>query len=292
MTSPQNLPLTVGYDGSPASDAAVEWAAAEAERRHAPLRIAHALALPVVRSPMGISVMLRIDPLREAAEALLDQVCQRTRAGHPGLGIDVAVTTGDATPALLGEAARAQLMVVGSRGLGEFRDLAGGSVMAHIATHSPCPVIVVPSGWTAPDATPSVVVGVDGSELSLAAIDFAFAEAQLYGAGLVGILAWTGPVSTGPGDMLPLVYDAGQVEHDNAVVLSESLAGHAAKNPDVVVEERVVRGHPDEILVDAAAHTHLLVVGSRGRGAFRGLLLGSVSRSVLHHARCPVAVVR
>ncbi|HEU4947179.1 MAG TPA: universal stress protein [Kribbella sp.] len=291
-TSPTRM-VVVGYDGSPASDAAATWAAQEADRRHAPLRLVHALALPIVRSPMGLAVMLRIDPIRAAAERLLDDTCRRIRAKHPDLAIDVAVTVADAAPTLLHEATDAGLLVLGSRGLGEFRNLASGSVTTHVATHAPCPVVVVPAHWEPGRTKPAeVVVGVDGSETSIAAVDFAFEQAQATGATLTAVLAWRDPVWTGPGEQVPLVYDLDELEQENAAVLAESLAGHTEKYPDVTVNRKLVRGHTAEVLVEAARSAQLLVVGSRGRGAFRGMLLGSVSRSMLHHSPCPVAVIR
>lgn len=293
MTTTTHRTVVVGYDGSPASEAAVTWAAEEATRRHAPLRLVHALALAIVRRPIGPAVMLRIDPIRHAAERLLDATCQRVRSAHPELKIDAVATVADPAPVLLHEATHAGLLVIGSRGLGEFRDLAAGSVMAHVATHAPCPVVVVPASWDAGRKDPpEVVVGVDGSQNSMATVDFAFEQAQATTASLTAVLAWRDPVWTGPGDQLPLVYDQHQLEQESAAVLAESIAGHTDKYPDIPVTERLVRGHADDVLVEAARSAQLLVVGSRGRGAFRGLLLGSVSRSLLHHAPCPVAVVR
>ena len=284
--------VVVGYDGSPASEAAAWWAAAEAERRGAKLRLVHVLALPLVGSPMRIAVALQTEPLRDSAERLLYRTCQRIRAEHPGLAVEEAVEFGGAAPALLQEATEAALVVLGSRGLGEFRDLAAGSVSAHVATHAPCPVIVIPARWQSEQATAGIVVGVDGSETSMAAVDFAFDQAQARQATLTAILAWHDPVRTGPGDMLPLVYDLDALEQENAALLAESIAGHAEKYPDVRALQELVRGHADDVLIDAGRSAELLVVGSRGRGAFRGLLLGSVSRSLVHYAPCPIAVVR
>lgn len=294
MNTTPSRSVVVGYDGSPAAAAAAIWGAAEAARRHTRLRLAHALALPLIRSPLGMPVAMpaHLDPLREAAERLLDATCRQARAKHPELDIDVAISVGGAAPALLAEAEEADLLVIGTRGLGEFRDLAAGSVMAHVATHAACPVVAVPAGWRDNEHENTIVVGVDGSELSVDAVEFALEQAEATGATVTAVLAWTAPVSTGPGDMLPLVYYAEEVRQENVATLAETLAGQSEKYPDVPVREQVLHGHADEVLVDAAQHARLLVVGSRGRGAFRGLLLGSTSRSVLHHAPCPVAVVR
>jgi nucleotide-binding universal stress UspA family protein len=288
MTSSGTPIIVVGYDGSPASETAAHWAATEAGRRHAKVRLVHVLSIPL-SGPMGVSV--QTESLRRAAERLLDQTCQRIRADHPDLEIEVVVELGGAAPALLEEATEAALMVLGSRGLGEFRDLAVGSVSAHVATHAPCPVVVIPPRWT-PASADGIVLGVDGSSTSSPAIDFAFAQAQARNTTLTAVLAWHDPVRTGPGDMLPLVYDLDALEQEAAAVLAESIAGHSETYPDVLVKQELVRGHADDVLIDAGRTAELLVVGSRGRGAFRGLLLGSTSRSLVHYAPCPVAVVR
>ena len=186
MTSPKKPTIVVGYDGSPASETAAFWAADEAERRRARMRLIHVLALPVMSSPMGIAVTLQTEPLRLAAEQLLDQVCRRIRSEYPVLDIDVVVEFGGTAATLLQEATEAALVVLGSRGLGEFRDLTAGSVSAHVATHAPCPVVVIPPRWDSAYAG-GIVVGVDGSEVSAAAVDFAFEQAQARGTTLTAV---------------------------------------------------------------------------------------------------------
>lgn len=285
-------PVVVGFDGSPASAAALRWAARYAETNHTTVRVVHALALPEVKGPMGFASAVPVADLVEATEELLTAACEPVLADHPGLRSGVAVTVGAAGPVLLDEAPGARLLVVGSSGLGEFRDAVLGSVAAGLTAHATSPVVVVPAGWTASSSGGRIVVGVDGSPDSAAALDFAFDQAAAFGCSLEAVLAWKGPVSTGPGDLLPLVYDIEVVQDENERVLSECLAGHAEKYPDVVLWSQVVRGAPAAVLAEAARGAELLVVGSRGRGGFRGLLLGSVSRAVLHRCECPVAVVR
>jgi nucleotide-binding universal stress UspA family protein len=248
---------------------------------------------PILRTATGTAVLVELDAVRRAAERLLAAACEGIRAGHPELKLDAEVMTGDSVPVLLREAEESSVLVVGSRGLGELRDLAAGSVMAHVATHARCPVVVVPVDWPQhPSVRNEVVVGVDGSAQSTAAIDFAFRYAELTGASVTALLAWHDPKSTAPGDMLYPVHDLDALEQDSAAVLGEAVAGHSAEHPDVKVTETLVHGAAANALVDASRNARLLVVGSRGRGRFRGLLLGSVSRAVLHHAHCPVAVVR
>ena len=285
--------IVAGYDGSTASETAVRWAAAEADRTRARLRLTYALPLALFSTPPGIpAAPLPTEMLREAAEHVLAEVAQEVRGSYPGLLVDAVVTFGGAAPALLQEATTAVLVVVGSRGRGEFRDLAMGSVSAHVATHAACPVVVVPPTWQPGRATGGIVVGVDGSKCSLQAIEFAFGQADAKQETLTAVMAWHDPIGTGPGDPLPVVYDLDVLEEESAALLAESMAGHRENYPDVHVYDELVRGTAHDALLAAGESAELLVVGSRGRGAFRGLLLGSTSRSLVHHPPCPIAVVR
>jgi nucleotide-binding universal stress UspA family protein len=253
----------------------------------------HVMPWPALRGSGGAAVALGTDALGRAAERLLDKSCRDIRHEYPGVVVDAEVVIGDPVPVLLREAAEGSLLVLGSRGLGELRELAEGSVMAHVATHAAGPVIVVPADWHPSEDRPRrIVVGVDGSAESCNAIAFGFEFAELSGASVTAVLAWHDPESTGPGDMLFPVHDLDALEEDGAVVLSEAVAGRTADHPDVKITEKLVHGIPSRVLEEESRDADLLVVGSRGRGRVRGFLLGSVSRAVLHHATCPVAVVR
>jgi nucleotide-binding universal stress UspA family protein len=159
-----------------------------------------------------------------------------------------------------------------------------GSVSQHVTRHASCPVVVVRAPYH-PDAE-RVVVGVDGSTGSRKALEFAFDHASRSGAPVTAIHAWRDGAR---GDARE-----GLVEEIRAAerILAEALAGFADQYPDVKVTTEAVPVVPQRVLADASQAASLVVVGSRGLGAFAGLLLGSVSQSVLHHAQCPVAVVR
>jgi nucleotide-binding universal stress UspA family protein len=183
------------------------------------------------------------------------------------------------------------MVVLGSRGTGGFTGLVVGSTTLHVASLAHCPVIAVPAPTADEPARHDIVVGVDGSPLSEAAIEFAFQAAADVGEELIAVHAWTDPAQLGPGIMLPLVYDPVLVQDEERLVMAESMVGWSEKFPEVTFVHHVVRDHPVPALTDAARHARLLVVGSRGRGPVRSLLLGSVSHGVLHHATSPVAVV-
>ena len=192
------------------------------------------------------------------------------------------------TPALQAESADAALVVLGDRGLGGFTGLLLGSVAVSLAAHAACPVVVVRGpefDASAPRVEP-VVVGVDGSPASEAA--FAFAAAALHAVPLVAVHAWCDLVVDPT--VAPLLDDA--LESDEREVLAERLAGWSQEYLDVDVRRLVVRDRPARALVQESASAQLVVVGSRGRGGLAGMLLGLVSHALLHHAHCPVAVVR
>jgi nucleotide-binding universal stress UspA family protein len=191
-----------------------------------------------------------------------------------------------AAPALLSRAGDG-LLVVGERGAGDLGEPFAGSVASTVVVHAAGPVVVV-RGDEPIDPDGPVVVGVDGSPASDAAIDFAVETADAAGCPLVAVHTWWDSF-LGP-DLEPLLY-WGAIEADEHRVLAEQLAGRSATHPDLEVRTVVERSRPATVLLEQARGAQLLVVGSRGRGGFAGLLLGSVSRSLVNRAPCPVAVV-
>lgn len=179
-------------------------------------------------------------------------------------------------------------MVVGDRGLGGFLGLLLGSVAVGLAGHAACPVVVVrgPEAPAGVDPASPVVVGVDGSPTGEAAVSFAFEWADQRGAPLVALHTWW------VDPMISPMLDWHATTEAETEVLAERLAGWAEKYPDVVVERVVEQRRAADALRELSERAQLVVVGSRGRGGFQGLVLGSVGHALLHHAECPVAVVR
>lgn len=282
-------PVVVGVDGSEPSLAAVDLAAREAVARSRLLCIVHAFMWPQLHVPLGPSPDGPPEGgLCHQAERILADADARAHAAAPGVRVHAELITGEAAAVLRERSHTAALVVIGDRGLGGFTGLLVGSVAVQLAAHAHCPVIVA-RGSADPSAP--VLLGVDGSPANDDAVGFAFEEAALRGVPLVALHAWTHPVSTGPGDMLPLVYDVGEVEAEETWVLVEALAGWSYKYRDVVVHRELAHARVRKTLIAATEKAQLVVVGTRGRGGFAGLLLGSVSQAVLHHAACPVAVV-
>ncbi|TMR06881.1 universal stress protein [Actinomadura soli] len=173
--------------------------------------------------------------------------------------------------------------VLGGHGAGGADTLPAASTAYEVVGHTPHPVVVVPEGRGR--IRGPVVVGVDGSDRSAHALRFAFAEAALRGRQLRTVHVLSGKARPGnPADMrMPE-----KVRRLTAAVL----AGRHAGNPDVDVTEEAHRGDPAEVLATLGDEAELLVVGARARDVFKEQLFGSVSRRVVHSARCPLAVVR
>ncbi|MEG3630812.1 universal stress protein [Streptomyces poriticola] len=262
--------VVVGVDGSSSSLAAVEQAAREARLRRSELRVVHAFAHPVRPS--------YAPPDPAPARRLVSEAAQRARSLAPGAEVTEAVVDGSAVAVLEAESRAADLVVVGSRGTGGFLGMLLGSTAVSLAAHGRCPVLVVRE---TPAEDGPVVLGVDGSPVGEPAIGFAFAEAALRGAEIVAVHAW-----------LPEYAPVGTGVESAERLLAEALVGHSEAYPDVSVRHEVTSGETREVLIEASRSAQLLVVGARGRGGFAGMLLGSVSQALLHHAHSPVAVVR
>jgi len=285
--------VVVGVDGSPSSLAAVEAAAREAGVRGVGLRLVHAFEWPSIHVPPGAPPWNPAGTgLREMVDDTLTEAARQARTAAPHVPVTRDVAFGEPVMVLEIESRTAALLVVGSRGLNRFGSLLLGSTSAHLAAHGRCPVLVVRGR---PDPVGPVLLAVDGSPAAEGAVEFAFAEASLRGADLVALHAWntwTERAYDGPADPPFVTYDEDRLRDEEERVLAEALSGLQEKYPDVAVHRRLVRGRTRSVLIDASAEAGLVVVGARGRGGFTGLLLGSVSQAVLHHAHCPVAVVR
>jgi len=279
--------VVVGVDGSEPSLRAVRWAAEEAAMRGAGLTVCCVAVAGTDEQPMlwdGQQLVLipADDVLRRAIRVATDTTAEVAVAGD--------VLRGDPAYQLLVRAREAELLVVGARGLGAFVGLLVGSVSEHVAGRADCPVVVV-RGEASPDLP--VLVGVDGSAANQAAVGFAFAAAARRGVELVALSAaepeWVRPAVGSPG--LPVV-DVDGVEHAARARLDDALRQWTDRYPDLRVRRVAVPGGAARALIEASSRAGLAVVGSRGHGTLSGVFLGSVSRHLMRHADCPVAIVR
>lgn len=288
-------PVVVGVDGSESALHAARWAAREAARRKTSLRMVHVCHLFPVRHPKQIVLPA------DYRLAVLDQgrhwLTEAEQAVHhvtPNLAVTADLRDGITAELLIEESRAAQLVVLGSRGLGGFRSLLVGSVAIALSAHSHCPVVVVRGGAADQQVHEDgpVVVGVDGTEISDEAVAFAFEAAAARGAPLVAVHVWSDAEIAAAWAALPAGVDRNYLQAREEQVLTERIAPWCAKFPDIAVREVVVRDRPVHALLRHVAGAALVVVGSRGRGALTGLGLGSVGQGILHHAECPVAVAR
>ncbi|MEV0804602.1 universal stress protein [Kribbella sp. NPDC050281] len=288
-----SLPIVVGYDRSLASQGALQWATTEAVRLEAPLRIVEAFEIVVFTQPSPGKVV-PLAGLRSARERGLSALADGIRHLNPDMKVETLLVEGGPAEALLEEAEHARLLVLGSRGLGGWTGLVLGSVAVQVTTHARCPVVVIPPELRARrHEVPTVVVGVDGSKASAKAIDFAFDHAEALHAQVLAVHAWSSPFRTYEDDGRSMLqFDEAEVMESARVLVAEAVAGAAADHPDVTWNMQLAGGHPARAILHAAESAELVVVGFRGRDGFTGLLLGSVSQTVLHHAHRPTAIVR
>ncbi|WP_232021202.1 MULTISPECIES: universal stress protein [Pseudonocardia] len=277
--------IVVGVDGSDAALDAVRWAAAEAAHRHAELHLLYAFDIAGLYADAAVAPLLDDveAAVREEARTILDAARSVAAETAPAVPVETRQDT-EAPSSVLHEASRtASLLVLGSSGRGRI-GTALGSVTLAVASHAQCPVAVVRG--TARESAP-VLVGVDGGPLSDAALEHAFEAASAHGAGLVALYAWHDGRS--PALRAAGAFDRLRDAEERA--LAERLAGWSERYPDVAVERVVERSEPSRALAQRSTGARLVVVATRGRGGFTGLLLGSTGLSLIQHADCPVLLV-
>jgi nucleotide-binding universal stress UspA family protein len=302
MTRPQIV--LVGVDGSAPSLHALDWATAYAARVGWSLHMVCSYSLPsfTAASLDGGYAALDDTAIQEGAKAVLAEA--QARVAGSGVPVTASVATGDAAGVLVEMSAQHGLVVVGTRGKGGFTERLLGTVSSALPAHAACPTVVVPyrpRTEGTEDATRRdgdgirpvrrIVVGVDGSRSAELALKHAVQQAKVWDAELVAVAGV--PVGTGAGVLawLPSQIDHEQVLADVKAGLDVIVDHYEAAEPGITIRRVVLDGTGAELLTEFSQAADLIVVGSRGRGGFRGLLLGSTSQAVLHHAKCPVLVV-
>jgi nucleotide-binding universal stress UspA family protein len=288
--------IVVGVDGSEGSKVALKWALDQAMHQRDARVVALSAWLPALptSSPWYAAYDLPTE-LQNETQAAVHTMLAEVGGAPPGVDVEVGVVRGSTVGALMDAGRVADVLVVGSRGLGGFKGLLLGSVSQQVVTHAPCPTIVVPAPGTRPTSAASgarpIVVGVDRSRNSAAALEWAAEWARGSGAPIRVVSVWRHePMvasSTHPGVGWP----ADTHLHAEAQRELEAFVKASDLPADVTLEARTREGEPARILLEEAADADLLVVGARGHGGFLGLLLGSVATAVVQHCPCPVAVI-
>ncbi len=292
VSTTKHYGIIAGVDGSPESDAAVNWAAHDAAIRGLPLTLVH------VENPAAATwaqaAILEESPEEQAAEGCALLASASTIARDAVADTAQIHITGELlssstpVPTLVDHSKDAELIVVGSRGRGALSRSVLGSVSAGLIRHAHCPVALIRhDDPELPDpAQGPVLVGIDGSTSDLATA-IAFEEASLRRAELIALHAWNDiDMNAIPG------YDWSPTTAKEGHLLAKALAGWQERYPDVSVHKQLVSGRAARALVDASESAQLVVVGSHGSGALAGMLLGSVSNAVVQAVHTPVIVAR
>ncbi|TMR06843.1 universal stress protein [Actinomadura soli] len=270
-------PIIVGIDGSAHAWRALDWATDYAVRHGLPLHLVHGSRALVADGTIPDDALRRLIAERED---LLAEARQYALKQHSGLDIETRLVTKDPGGALVDESGHAELVAVGSRGLGGFEGLLFGSVGLYTAAHALCPVAVVSRSAPYPaDAPAEIVIGIEGRHEERLFVEWAFAEAASKGSRILALHAVGGEFGS----------PRRRVIED--MELSEALAGLRERYPDVPVDQLVSDRTPSRALVEASENAGLVIVGARRRRGPVGMALGRVNHAVLHHAKCPVVVV-
>ncbi len=285
--------VLVGVDGSAASLNALEWAVAQARRVGWRLHLVCAYALPTFAAASldGGYATLDDTAIRDGAQAALDEAVERAS----GRGVDVtsSLETGDPAGVLVDLTKQVCLAVVGTRGNSGFAERILGTVSSALPAHAHCPTVVVPlheDDGEPPLPIRRIVVGVDGSDSAKVALDRAIEQAEVWDAELTAVVGV--PIGAGAGLLgwLPAAVDREVVLADVTEGLNVTV-DRALEGRELTVRRHALDGSGAELLSEFSTAVDLVVVGTRGRGGFAGMLLGSTSQQVLHHSVCPVLVV-
>ncbi|WP_431710885.1 universal stress protein [Glutamicibacter uratoxydans] len=287
--------IVVGVDGSQQSRCALKWAEKEARRRSVALNVVSAYTIPVFAASSmdaGYST-LDDDLIRGGAEDIVRQA--REELGDTDVTVRTYIESGDPAGVLLDLSNDAELVVVGTRGRGGFVGRMLGSVSSALPAHAKCPTVVVPlrmakeqDGQTE-QVRDAIVVGVDGSDRARAAV-LAAADAAMARNIKLRIVCAVAPVSAALAWM-PATVDQEAVLEDVRHQMQIGVRWLKSHYPELELETDVISGPPVEVLIGESERAVLTVTGSRGRGGFTGMLLGSTSQGVLHHSKGPVMVV-
>lgn len=283
----------VGIDGSPTSSAALSWAIDQAALEQRPLTIVHSVepvGFPgsgVMYGSAGLDFERMIKESREAGQALLAGATAQAVGAHPQLAVHQVHNHGDPRSTLLDLGRTAAMIVVGSRGRGPVASLLLGSVSVSVSKHAACPVVVHRPAPKTERPRHGILVGVDGTEISLPAIEFAYRMASWRALPLTVLHSYIDPNLAAPLSSGAASPDAGSEQ----AIIAESLAGMREKFPEVHVEVRLTRGFADQHLINASRNYDLLVIGHHPLPVFDDMVHRSVAPAVVEHAHGPVAVV-
>lgn len=287
--------IAVGFQDSPDTNRALEWAAQAAVANDEPLKIISVGPNGAFGDFTGSSVVIDAEVMRSAAVEIAEEGARRARE----LGakeITVEGIVGNAAEGIVEAAEGARVLVMGNRGRGPLLSALLGSVSYAVTAHAPCPVIVVRESAPLPDADHRIVVGYDDSEPAQKARDYGVFLSELHDAPVHFVRAWSDTAAalaaTSYVDGAALAISDTQAREETKADLQRMIDDLAAEHPKARISGELAEGDAAHAITEAAQGAGLVVVGTRGRGGFKGMMLGSVSHGLLHSAPCPVAIVR
>lgn len=289
--------IAVGFDGSAPAAAALDWAAVEARRTGATLRVISVVHYPGVHARTLENAPILPASLLNRANKLSAEAASRARTVLDSGNLETQIVIGAVAEALVSATRSVRLLVVGNRGRSDLASTVLGSVSFAVTAHAHCPVVVVGEDAVLVGPQHGVVVGVDGSSTGERALDLAADLAAHAGAPLRIICAWDLPAAESPAydywETVSPDADWARTQHDVAAkVVTAAVERARSRHRTLVVTSDVLQGQAGAVIAGASHDAGLVVVGSRGLGGFTGLVLGSVSHHVIHSCACPVMVVR
>lgn len=280
--------IVVGVDRSDGARAALRFAAGESRRTGRPLLALHAWREPLIFIPAEYSTdLVEREGTAAAAEALVREELEALGAELEGVVVEPVVMPGSPAQALVEASAREALIVVGRHGAGRWSRSLLGTTAEQVVHHSACPVVMVPEDWTPERGGEGVIVGIDCSDGDVAALHWALAEADARGVQLTAMHCWSFLDQHHEGANFDPAYGDDKAREAAQAHLERHLGDRAG---EVALEVKCAL--PVDGLLEASPGAELMVVGARGLGGFKGLLLGSTSRRLLERAEVPVGVIR
>lgn len=296
MSNVDARPVVVGYDGSKRAGKAVEWAAQLAEHQGEPLVILYAADRIRYTHDAGVGLWTPAQAHKSALE-IAERGVDIAREVAPELEVSAKSSLSSAAAALEEISLQARLIVVGNSGRGRVTGILLGSTAYHVASLARCPVVIVPKcDLQIPGPDHKITVATDGSPSGDRAVRMAVDAAGRYSAPLEVLTAWERPYQDNrgtPPEGYASMAQAVKFRTEAARKITDAAKEEALlEAPDLTVSTVVLEGRPEQVMAEASKDSAALILGARGRTELASLLLGSTSRAVLHHARCPVQIVR
>lgn len=296
MSNVDARPVVVGYDGSERAGKAVAWAAQIAQNQGEPLVVLYAADRIRYTHDAGVGLWTPAEAHKSALETA-ERGAQIAREVAPDLVVSARSSLASAAAAMEEFSLQARLIVVGNSGRGRVKGILLGSTAYHVVSLARCPVVIVPKcELQIPGPDHKFTVATDGSPSGARAVRMAVDAARRYSAPLEIVTAWERPYQdnrgTPPGGYASMA-QAVKFRTEFARKITEEAKEEALHEaPDLTVSTVVREGRPEKVMAEVSKDSAALILGARGRTEVASLMLGSTSRAVLHHARCPVQIIR